>query len=446
MAVQELNPQAADIQALRTELDELLRARQYAAQRERRLNEELRTASGGPEGVRGYAAAQQRPDPELLRQLAQVQTLRDGLGARCLELSERLLAMEDQQRQSAEPEPPAAKRPTGARFGGAYQESPVPQPTVPTVAAAPMTGARFGGAKPAAAKRKPESPASPRDAHPRQVPDVQAAAQSPTTQPPTTQPPAAQPPAPTPQLRTAAELTALSARITSLHQHGSANESAAVAAQAAVMLAPADVARLVAMLRAGGPAGAAAYVARTTAHGAAAQAAGTLAELRRTGLTDEAAELFHALWGYPASALPALLGALESTGLAADGLTLLWEWGSAPPAELAALAALLRDSGRPEDARSLLHQAAGRQIGELAVLALELDQSLALTLISEVSRLRSASDLALFGGGLVHRPALYEMLLAAVTALDESRQRSALAALRSASLPTAPSPRPRSRR
>jgi len=442
MAVQELNPQAADIQALRTELDELLRARQYAAQRERRLNEALRTATGGPEGVRGYVGAQQQPDPELLRQLAQVQTLRNGLGARCLELSERLLAMEDQLRQSAEPAPPAAKRPTGARFGGAYQEAPVAQPTVPTVEAAPMTGARFGGVKPAAAKRKPESPESPRDAHPMQVPDFHPA----TAQPNTAQPSSAQPPAPTPQLRTTAELTALATRITSLHQRGSANESAAVAAQAAVMLAPADVARLVAMLRTGGPTGAAAYLARTAAHGAAAQAAGTLAELRRTGLTDEAAELFHALWGYPAAALPALLGALEDSGLAADGLTLLWEWGSAPPAELASLAALLRDSGRPEDARSLLHQAAGRQIGELAALTLGLDQSLALTLIGEVSRLRSASDLALFGGGLVHRPDLYEMLLAAVAALDESRTRSALAALRSAGLPTAPSPRPRSRR
>ncbi|MFD0528231.1 hypothetical protein ACFQ1I_15845 [Kitasatospora arboriphila] len=74
-------------------------------------------------------------------------------------------------------------------------------------------------------------------------------------------------------------------------------------AQAAVTLAPQDVARLAALLRSQGPYGAAGYLVRATAHGSPDQAAGTLAELRRVGLADEANELFHALWGVPGSAL-----------------------------------------------------------------------------------------------------------------------------------------------
>ncbi|WP_285737992.1 hypothetical protein [Kitasatospora phosalacinea] len=138
-------------------MDELLRARQFAAQRERRLAEAVR---GGrePDHAPAYGRPPRQPDPELLRQLAQVQHLREGLGARCLELSDRLLAAEDRQlagrlangpspapqgtprglaeeprpRRPAEPTGPAASPvppqrqfPTGARFGGGHRPAPV---------------------------------------------------------------------------------------------------------------------------------------------------------------------------------------------------------------------------------------------------------------------------------------------------------------------------------
>ncbi|MFD7985040.1 hypothetical protein ACFV4M_16950, partial [Kitasatospora indigofera] len=127
-----------DPQALRAELDELLRARQYATQRERRLGEAVRAVSL-PDRDHGYAQPQQQPDPELLRRLDHARQLRESLGARCLELSEHLLAVEDRLRRQdqpaaaapAAPEPapapapePRRKRPTGARFGGAYEQEP----------------------------------------------------------------------------------------------------------------------------------------------------------------------------------------------------------------------------------------------------------------------------------------------------------------------------------
>ncbi|KQV05532.1 MULTISPECIES: hypothetical protein [unclassified Kitasatospora] len=393
MTVRGLDPGATeDVQTLRTELDELLRARRYAAQREQRLTEAL-------EGT---------ADPELHRQLAQIRTLRDGLGARHLELSERLLALEDHRREQTAV--PVQRRPTGARFGGAYEASAAPQPA-PVVTAAPMRGARFAGvAAPEPAAPQPEQPEQP-----------------------------AQPPRPrAPEPRSAAELAALAARITALHGQGSAQESAAVTAQAAVVLAPADVARLIALLRTEGPAGAAGYLARAVAHGAAGQAAGTLAELRRGGLAEEAAALFHALWGYPAAELPSLLAALEQAGLSADSLTLLWEWGSAPPAELATLADHLRTAGRTEDAYRLLHQAAGRRTDELAATALQLDAQLAAALTQQVARLRSPADLAQYATALTHSPTRYRALLTAVATLDEGRHRAARAALRSVGLPLGP--------
>ncbi|GAA1155127.1 hypothetical protein GCM10009664_23650 [Kitasatospora gansuensis] len=389
MTVREIDPGAAeDVQALRSELDELLRARRYAAQREQRLTEAVTSTN----------------DPELHRQLAQIRTLRDGLGARHLELSERLLALEDHRREQAAV--PARHRPTGARFGGAYEAAPAPQPA-PAPAAAPMRGARFAGVS------------------------------TPEPQPQAPQPQAAQqPPRPkAPEPRSAAELATLAARITALHGRGAAQESAAVTAQGAVVLAPADVARLIALLRAEGPAGSAGYLARAVAHGAAGQAAGTLAALRRTGLSEEAAALFHALWGYPAAELPSLLAALEQAGLSADGLTLLWEWGSAPPADLAALAGHLLAAGRTEDAYRLLHQAAGRRTDELADTALRLDDRLAEALTHQVARLRSPADLADYATGLAASPGHYRALLTAVGTLDESRARAALAALRSIGLP-----------
>ncbi|WP_078661136.1 hypothetical protein [Streptomyces sp. NRRL B-24484] len=258
-------------------------------------------------------------------------------------------------------------------------------------------------------------------------------------------------------------MASLAARIGELHGRGSAHESAAVAAQAAVTLAPPDVARLADLLRSRGPYGAAGYLVRATVHGSPDQAAGTLAELRRAGLADEANELFHALWAVPGPALPALLAALERAGQAADGQTLLWEWASAPPAELASLAGALASAGRTADVRHLLRQVAGRLIADLAATVEELvlldgrDRTaaqdgrpdptapqLAALLVRETAGLRSPADLAELGRVLTPHRELYRVLLDAAAVLEESRARAVLAALRSAGLPTAP-PAPRSR-
>ncbi|MGW7444524.1 hypothetical protein [Kitasatospora sp. NPDC054795] len=92
---------------LRAELDELLRASRYASQRERRLNEAIRATPG-----------RQRPDGELLRQLDQARTLREGLGARCLQLSDQLEALESRIRQRQQPPPPPPQ----------HQQAPAQQP------------------------------------------------------------------------------------------------------------------------------------------------------------------------------------------------------------------------------------------------------------------------------------------------------------------------------
>ncbi|MGA5822057.1 hypothetical protein ACPC54_29845 [Kitasatospora sp. NPDC094028] len=125
---------------LRAELDELLNASRYAGQRERRLNEAIRAAPG-----------RQRPDGDLLRQLAQARTLREGLGARCLQLSNELQELEirlrhvqlDDQPPHEQPQPPL--RPT--------PPPPPPPPTRPDLGAltARITSLHRTGALAAAA-------------------------------------------------------------------------------------------------------------------------------------------------------------------------------------------------------------------------------------------------------------------------------------------------------
>ncbi|MFE5582283.1 hypothetical protein [Kitasatospora sp. NPDC056531] len=88
---------------LRAELDELLRASRYAGQRERRLNEAIRATPG-----------RHRPDGDLLRQLAQARTLREGLGARCLQLSDQLEELELRLRQWQHPQEEPEPRPRQA--------------------------------------------------------------------------------------------------------------------------------------------------------------------------------------------------------------------------------------------------------------------------------------------------------------------------------------------
>ncbi|MFG3049456.1 hypothetical protein ACGFZP_00695 [Kitasatospora sp. NPDC048239] len=419
-----------DALELRAELDELLRARQYAGQRERRLAEAVRTAPD-----------QQLPDGEVLRQLAQARTLREGLGERCIELSEQLKDLEIRLRQPA-PRRAIPQQPTGARFGGAYSEAhapstppappaspapPAPQPTAP----APATGARFGPARPPAAE--PDGPA------PTGAPKARSSkARTPQAPPPP--PPAPEPP----RRRSPAELLALAERITTLHRQGATREPTALIEQAAVLLAPPDTARLAALLARSGPVGTSVQLARAVAQGSPDQAAATLAELRQAGSAEEAAELFHTLWSYPAAALPGLLAALERTGQHADGATLLWEWGSAPTAEIADLAAALQRAGRTADARTLLRQAAGRPTADLTALATTLAPPLPAVLLHELAALRPPAELVRLAAALDGRPELYDELLTALTA-DEGRHRTTLAALRTAGLPTTPTAPARSR-
>ncbi|MFD8080645.1 hypothetical protein ACFV4F_02965 [Kitasatospora sp. NPDC059722] len=107
--------QESELQAheLRAELDELLRASRYAGQRERRLTEAIQASPD-----------RQWPDGELMRQLAQARTLREGLGARCIQLSDQLQQLEFDLRQHpaqapqfATPEPPPPRPDIGALAG-----------------------------------------------------------------------------------------------------------------------------------------------------------------------------------------------------------------------------------------------------------------------------------------------------------------------------------------
>ncbi|BAJ28351.1 MULTISPECIES: hypothetical protein [Kitasatospora] len=513
-------------------MDELLRARQFAAQRERRLAEAVR-AGHEPDHAPAYGRPPRQPDPELVRQLAQAQHLREGLGARCLELSDRLLAAEDQQtagrfgRPASAPAPdpgevpgnpgpaPQAHRPaehaaslvppqrpfpTGARFGGEHRAGTAPdtlprldEPAGTTASAAdtpaadapPLRGARFRVGRPLRAARRNEERAATEQPHPGAAEDAAAArhtgpgndrAERPGTSWASTRKPGdgvgdtrvgsthpnaapddgapAHPggntgtaaPVGGARSRSRAELIALVQRITDLHRQGSVHESAAIVSQVALMITPADLVRLATLLRAEGPAGSSTYLARSVASGTPEHATATLAVLRQEGLVDEAADLFHTLWSVSAQALPALLAALEESGQSADGQTLLWERASAPAGELSELTRCLRAAGRPGDTRHLLRQAAGRPAGEVAAIAAALDEESATELIGELVRLRSASDVGQFAAAVQGSVELYDALLFAADDLDESRARSAFAALRTAGLPTQPAPRPRKSR
>ncbi|MFJ8624169.1 hypothetical protein ACIRD3_15150 [Kitasatospora sp. NPDC093550] len=104
---------------LRSELDELLRASRYASQRERRLNEAIRASPG-----------RQRPDGDLLRQLAQARTLREGLAVRCRQLSDRLEALEIRLRHEQQ-EPPPQHPHQQHQQHRQHQPEPDPQPAPP---------------------------------------------------------------------------------------------------------------------------------------------------------------------------------------------------------------------------------------------------------------------------------------------------------------------------
>ncbi|WP_031067927.1 hypothetical protein [Streptomyces sp. NRRL WC-3742] len=363
---------------LRTELDELLRASRYAGQRERRLNEAIRSTPG-----------RNRPDGDLLRQLAQARTLREGLGARCLQLSNQIQELEIQLRHDQQLHP------------GQQPQQPPSQP------------------QPQPELQQPHQPPQPQ---PQPQPQEQ-----PLEEPPPVKP----------------DLGALTQRITTLHRSGADAEATELLNQAAVLLTPADAALLIGMLARRGPTGASLQLAATCAGSAPEQAVAVLVELRELGLAEEAEQLFRAFWAYPATDLPALLAALERAGQHADGATLLWEWGSAPTPELTSLAAALRQHGRQADVRTLLRQAAGRPTPDLAVLATDLLPELSTILLQELAALRPPTEVARLAASISEHPSLYGQLLAALLA-NEARHRTTLAALRSAGLPTTPRA-PRSR-
>ncbi|MFD8318253.1 hypothetical protein [Kitasatospora purpeofusca] len=401
-----------DALELRAQLDELLRARQYAVQRERRLAEAVRSL---PE---------RRPvDGELLRQLTQARTLREGLGTRCLELSDRLKTVEEQLRQ---PSP---------RIGGGER---------------PGSAAGTPGGIPDSAHGEAHHDLrhnvhhdlhrAPADDSPHLTPTGPAPSPGPTSAPGPAPAPA---PAP-PRHRSPGELAALAERITGLYRNASPTEAADILGQAAEHLTPEDTAALAARLSHRGPTDASLHLARSAVHGSPHHAAATLAELRRAGLADEAGDLFNALRSCPAADLPALLDGLERAGQHADGATLLWEWGSAPTAELAALATVLHQADRAADARTLLRQAAGRPTGDLTALATTLPAPLPALLLGELATLRPPAELVRLAGALAGRTDLYEALLLPLLA-DPGQHRTTLAALRTAGLPTTPANRPRSR-
>ncbi|WP_405004487.1 hypothetical protein OHV13_09190 [Kitasatospora purpeofusca] len=399
-----------DALELRAQLDELLRARQYAVQRERRLAEAVRSLPD-----------RQRVDGELLRQLTQARTLREGLGARCLELSDRLKTLEEQLRQ---PSP---------RVGGGER---------PGTGAGTPNGIPDGAHDDVHHDTHHDVHQAPADGGPHPMPTGPAPSPGPTSAP---GPAAAPAPAPAPpRHRSPGELAALAERITGLYRKASPTEAADILGQAAEHLTPEDTAALAARLSHRGPTDASLHLARSAVHGGPHHAAATLAELRRAGLADEAGDLFNALRSCPAADLPALLDGLERAGQHADGATLLWEWGSAPPAELAALATVLHRADRAADARTLLRQAAGRPTGDLTALATTLPAPLPALLLGELATLRPPAELVRLAGALAGRTDLYEALLMPLLA-DPGQHRTTLAALRTAGLPTTPANRPRSR-
>ncbi|MCC3651007.1 hypothetical protein LIX60_05845 [Streptomyces sp. S07_1.15] len=97
-----------------------------------------------------------------------------------------------------------------------------------------------------------------------------------------------------------------------------------------------------------------------------------LRALRAAGRSGEAYALLSEAAARPAARLPLLAGELEREGLAAEVATLLWEAATLPPAALAAMAGALADAGRGDDCRALLAQCAGRPAAEVADTALAL--------------------------------------------------------------------------
>ncbi|WP_377271519.1 hypothetical protein [Peterkaempfera sp. SMS 1(5)a] len=428
------------VDELRTQLDELLRARQYAVQRERRLAAGLRPAE------HGYATPSPAQDRAMVQQLAQARAYREQLGTECRRLSEQLLEAEEHARWTAvtpvQPDPGpdggqgvhagrARVRTRGsARHGGMPTGGETPAAAPPPDTAPPgrrsgaPVGARFGGAH----------GGSEPDPGPPSAPDGRPGRSAPPRDP---QPAVAPPAGPGPFV----DLAALTSQVSRLHAAGRSQEAVATVVEASLALAPDQVALLATRLRAQGPPGSARCLARSAARGPAGHVALVLALLRRAELMEESQELFHQLWSWTADRLVPLFDALEQTGQAADAATLLWESASAPPDDVAALAAALAHAGRAADLRSLLGQASSRSPAEVAALVTALagagradEYEL---LLGAAVRGRQASDLAELGAQLASGgdPGPYARLLAAAEEAAPERRRDIAAALRLAGLP-----------
>ncbi|WP_224282826.1 hypothetical protein, partial [Streptomyces sp. LS1784] len=289
---------------LRAELDELLRASRYASQRERRLNEAIRATPG-----------RQRPDGELLRQLAQARTLREGLGARCLQLSDQLEALESRIRQQQQPPPPQQSQQNQQQ----YQQQP-PQQQAPPPPVRPDLGAlteRITALHRAGSLAEATG-----------VIDAAAARLAPSD---------------------AALLVGMLAKYgptgASLHLARGISRSA-----------PDHCVAVLAELRELGLAEAAAEVFHAFWGYPAASVPGLLCALERAGLTADSATLLWEWGSAPIPELTSLAACLQQHGRAGDVRTLLRQAAGRSTADLAALAA-----GLPPALATLL-------LGELAVL------------------------------------------------------------------------------
>ncbi len=346
-------------QALLDQLDVMIRERQYAAVRRRRLTGSTEGSPSAAEDSAGTGAELAWAEDDLRR-----------ASARCAELRRRLEALETAVATATaaaatagaagavpgtEPDGAhpghtragqAASRDgrTGSSAGApASSSSGAPAPSGPSASPEPPAGRPGPGGGRAGEPASPRPSAPKRSARPRgarfaglETEDGDAA-------------PAAPPVVPGPGVRPPAEPAAAprGARFAGAYQSGDGDgERRERAAREREMLA--------------------------AAYAEARDTAVRLRVLRAEGRSGEAYALLSEAVSRPAARLPLLAGELEREGLAAEVATLLWEAATLPPAALAATAGALADAGRGDDCRALLAQCAGRPAAEVADTALAL--------------------------------------------------------------------------
>ncbi|MFI1955109.1 hypothetical protein ACH437_25280 [Streptomyces xinghaiensis] len=375
-------------QALLDQLDVMIRERQYAAVRRRRL-------TGNAEGSPSAAEESARTGAELAWAEDDVRRA----SARCAELRRRLEALETAaatagaagavprtgpdgahpgHTRPGEAAPAGASTgplgPSGSRAGqaapwsvpragqaapragqagaaagplspsGAPESSGAPEPSGTSASSEPSAG------RPGSADGRAGEPASPRRAAPKRAPRPRGARFAGLETEEENAAPAAPPvvPDPGPHPPAAPAAAPRGARFAGAYQagEGDGERRERAAAREREMLA--------------------------AAHAEARDTAVRLRVLRAAGRSGEAYALLSEAVSRPAARLPLLAGELEREGLAAEVATLLWEAATLPPAALAAMAGALADAGRGDDCRALLAQCAGRPAAEVAETALAL--------------------------------------------------------------------------